>query len=152
MSLIGVPFLSGFYSKELIIEMSISTYKGPFRLAILSYISVIFTALYSLNIVVSAMWKEEKGSLFSRRLRTESSNSLVMPLFILCFLSIMSGYYVTFFSRYEIAPIISSPLKLIPLYFSIFGIIFSLISAKFMVNYKKHKFFKIVIINFFQNS
>jgi NADH-ubiquinone oxidoreductase chain 5 len=127
LSLIGAPFLSGFYSKELIIEMSVSSYKGPFRLAILGYISVIFTSLYSFNILLSSLWKDEKGSLIARRLRVESPTELLLLLYVLALMSVISGYYMVNFTKYETTPLVSSSLKLIPLCLSLIGAFLSIL-------------------------
>jgi len=50
MSLVGVPFLSGFFSKDLIMERSIEGEWGFFSLIIL-FISCVFSIFYSLRII-----------------------------------------------------------------------------------------------------
>lgn len=100
LSLMGFPFFTGFYSKDMIIESSLNTYlySNPLLSNFvhsaywLLVISVIFTALYSLRILIIIFFKSYSGPLYMLKNVDHSDYFIVIPLVYLSFLSIFIGY------------------------------------------------------------
>lgn len=97
-SLIGWPFLSGYFSKDSIIEILYITYlstNGSLYkyLYILALIGVFFTTYYSVRLLYITFFYYTKinNKLFNKITHTLSNNYYV-PLTILTCLSIISGY------------------------------------------------------------
>lgn len=93
LSLMGFPFLSGFYSKDTILELAIGSYSfnGLFAY-VLGTISALFTAAYSGRLLYNAFIGKPKGSLIKIELAGESPWTMAIPLIILAFGSIYGGY------------------------------------------------------------
>jgi NADH-ubiquinone oxidoreductase chain 5 len=94
LSLIGFPFLSGFYSKDAIIELAFYYFENPF-IFIMTLIGVFLTTMYSLKILYYIFFKENFNyHVNSNILSNYSFNYLnFVPLIILGFLSIFVGYF-----------------------------------------------------------
>ena len=98
LSLIGFPFLSGFYSKDLILELSQILFYSNLHLTYgtfacwLGTMSVFFTSFYSVRLIYLTFLNNFNMSRVSLRLVHESSSLIIIPLLCLGFLSIVSGY------------------------------------------------------------
>lgn len=120
LALIGFPFLSGFYSKDLIIEI---IYIMNFNIFIISFIilSVIFTVSYSLRLIYYIFFREFKWI----RLNNIKENMLInISIFILLRLRIFGGaifFWICFFDNYFI--FINLRIKLLTLIFIVIGIL-----------------------------
>lgn len=93
LSLAAFPFLTGFYSKDLILE---SAY-GQFTLSgtavyVIAVIGAIFTTLYSVKILYLTFLTNPHGSKTYYRHAHEGDFYLVLPLVILAIFSIFYGY------------------------------------------------------------
>jgi NADH-ubiquinone oxidoreductase chain 5 len=95
-SLMALPFLTGLYSKEIIITLSYGqyTFSGLFCFWLLS-ISAIFTSLYSIRLLFLTFFGYPNGPRFNYIETHEASLSIVIPLLILAFLSIFFGYFAS---------------------------------------------------------
>jgi NADH-ubiquinone oxidoreductase chain 5 len=93
LSLIALPFMSGFYSKDFILE---SAYGQFFFSSITVYfIAVIgasFTTLYSIKILYLAFITKPNGTLTDYKNVHESDKYMSLPLIILAIFSIFFGY------------------------------------------------------------
>src|SRR6201999_1800511 len=94
LSLVAVPFMTGFYSKDLILE---SAY-GKFFLSsafvyIIAVIAAIFTTLYSIKILYLSFFSKPNGLLVDYNKVHESNFYMSMPLIILSVFSIVFGYF-----------------------------------------------------------
>ncbi|CAM9108030.1 unnamed protein product [Sphacelaria rigidula] len=92
-ALMGFPFLAGFFSKDVILEISYGTYTicGQFSY-ILGTLAAFATAFYSIRLlylVFLANPNSNKNVIFNAH---EGSIRMAFPLFILCILSIFVGY------------------------------------------------------------
>lgn len=94
LSLIGFPYLSGFYSKDAIIELSFYYLDNPF-IFFMSLIGVFLTAMYSVKILYFIFFKDNFNYYMnSNILKNYSFNYLnFVPLIILAILSIFVGYF-----------------------------------------------------------
>jgi NADH-ubiquinone oxidoreductase chain 5 len=95
LSLMGFPFLSGFYSKELIL---FNTYLDHFNFSLLKfsllYIASIFTVLYSLKILYKVFFNKPNGYRI-RYLKIHEASPIVLFIYsLLVIFSIFSGYFL----------------------------------------------------------
>lgn len=95
LSLCGVPFLAGFYSKDLIVELACQYSWGIFILLIM-FVCLRLTVLYSVRLTyLSFVRAYGGGSLVSV---CETDYSLLGPVVILSFTSLMSGPVLSWLS------------------------------------------------------
>jgi NADH-ubiquinone oxidoreductase chain 5 len=159
LSLMGFPFLTGFYSKDIILELAFAKYaiSGTFAY-ILGLISAFFTAFYSFRVLYLTFWAPVNA--FKKVFLNvhESSFFICFPLFILSLGSIFIGYLTkdmfiglgsNFFNNAifnlnsniialngEFMPFY---IKLLPLYFSSLGALFVLYNNYILLNYNYYK-------------
>jgi NADH-ubiquinone oxidoreductase chain 5 len=94
LSLIALPFMTGFYSKDLILEAAY----GKFFLSSLfvysvAVIAAIFTTLYSIKILYLSFFCNPNGLLIDYNKIHESNFYMSVPLIILSIFSIVFGYF-----------------------------------------------------------
>jgi len=93
LALIGFPFLSGFYSKDVILEIAYAKYTFASHFCFyLGTISAFFTAFYSTRLLFLVFLSESNGNKIIIQNAHESDWKITFPLFILCFLSVFIGY------------------------------------------------------------
>lgn len=98
-ALCGFPFIAGFYSKDLIIEM-IYNIKINVYILIIILISLIFTVIYSFRLIYYIFWNEIK---FFRYLKIFEEKKINLFILLLMVLSIIVGSlirWVFFFDCY----------------------------------------------------
>jgi NADH-ubiquinone oxidoreductase chain 5 len=119
-ALCGLPFLAGFYSKDLIIEYMLT---GGFNLLILNltFVAVGLTALYSIRFSLIVIWAPIHHSpLFN----LDEKLSTAVPIIIISFISIIIGSCLLW-----LMPIINRPFhitlsqKLIPIIIIVSGVL-----------------------------
>lgn len=93
MALMGFPFLTGYYSKDAIIEMSYAAYTvtGTFGHYLLT-VSAMLTAFYSMRVINQAFIQEAQGSKEVYEGAHEPGIQMSIPLLILGIASIYIGY------------------------------------------------------------
>jgi NADH:ubiquinone oxidoreductase subunit 5 (subunit L)/multisubunit Na+/H+ antiporter MnhA subunit len=93
LSLAGFPFLSGFYSKESILEtvLSIGT-SDAFFAYFFGIFSVFLTSFYSFRLLFLVFFGKPNGNTFSYKNIHATSLYILIPLVVLSFLSIFLGY------------------------------------------------------------
>nr|YP_010183888.1 NADH dehydrogenase subunit 5 [Coccidioides immitis]QVG62011.1 NADH dehydrogenase subunit 5 [Coccidioides immitis] len=92
-SLVAIPFMTGFYSKDFILE---SAY-GQFYLSstivyFIASIGAIFTTLYSVKVLYLTFLTNPNGPLISYKHVDQGNIFINLPLFILAIFSIFFGY------------------------------------------------------------
>lgn len=102
LSLMGLPFLSGFYSKETIVFSMLNIYVTDINSNYLyeiiyiaqffSYLTVFFTAIYSIKLLYFTFQSKYNGFKISLYSYHVSKYLTGIPLLILFFFSITSGY------------------------------------------------------------
>ncbi len=154
LSLMGFPFLTGFYSKDMILELVFVKY-NVHRLFIywLGVMAACLTSFYSIRLIYLVFFVKTNSSIWRIKHSHESNSFIFIVLFILSFFSIFIGFlfkdlFVGFgtdfwnnsiFNLYQNNDIVSAEFlnyyfKLIPLFFSFFGFLFSLLL--YMTYYK----------------
>jgi NADH-ubiquinone oxidoreductase chain 5 len=162
MAIIGFPFLTGFYSKDFILESAITSYcVDSIFIYFIGVFSAFFTAIYSFRLIFFVFFK--KTNIYKETIHIEETNkNILLPLFILSIMSIFTGYlfsdlFIGIGNNYLISSIyikfnhfnyidiefLNPLIKNIPFFVTILGIFLT----NFIVNYKIKK--KNIYIYFF---
>ena len=93
LALMGFPFLTGFYSKDVILELAYGsfTFEGRF-VHTLGSIVAFFTAYYSIRLVARVFLRPANGLRINYEHAHESPFPIKFPLIILSFASLIVGY------------------------------------------------------------
>ena len=147
LSLAGFPFLTGFYSKDAILELTFAHYSVSGNFAYwLGTVSALFTSFYSFRLLFQTFLNNPQSSLNNIKYSGESPWVISLPLFILSIGSIFLGYIAkdmfigpgsSFFAHSIFvnsnhitlinAEFLSPLIKFIPVIASIFGAFISII-------------------------
>lgn len=159
LALMGFPFLTGFYSKDIILELSFASYTlNSFFIYWLGLISAFFTAFYSFRLIYLTFWIETNGFRAIVKNVHESSIFMCFSLFILSIGSIFIGYItkdmfiglgtdfwgtaifnLTFNVTSLNGEFMPFPIKLLPLYFSFLGSFFIIYNNYLLLNFNYYK-------------
>lgn len=147
LALVGFPYLSGFYSKDIILEISSVKYSisGVFS-NWLGLVSAFFTSFYSTRLLVLTFLNKTNSFVQVISNLHEAPFLMMIPLIILCFGSIFFGYFFKdmfiglgtgfwgnsifvlpsnlLFVDAEFLPV---HIKLIPFFFTLFGIFLGIV-------------------------
>jgi NADH-ubiquinone oxidoreductase chain 5 len=165
LSLVAIPFMTGFYSKDFILESAYGQYKlSSIIVYFIATIGAMFTTLYSVKVLYLTFLANPNGPLINYKnshAAHEGDIFMSLPLIILAVFSIFFGYITkdifiglgsNFFSDNSlfIHPLheimldtefaVPTLFKLLPLFFtislSIISIIFTELYPKLLVNFK----------------
>jgi len=93
LSLVAFPFMTGFYSKDFILESAIGQfYFSSVVVYFIATIGAIFTTVYSVKVLYLTFLSNPNGSLVNYRNAHEGDLFLTLPLIILALFSIFFGY------------------------------------------------------------
>lgn len=93
LSLIAVPFITGFYSKDLILELAYAQYEFKSNIAYwLGTISASLTAFYSIRLISITFLTYANANKIVYNNAHDPSIIVIIPLVILSFISIAFGY------------------------------------------------------------
>lgn len=147
MALMGLPFLTGYYSKDLIIELahSNSLIAYPYLFGL---IGACFTACYTMRAILEGIIAEDKGSLLVKSLTKESSTALTVGLIVLSIFSIGLGYNLSKDFLLEVSPSVSNWVKMCPLLFTVAGLAFALWMCAVYTNNKT----RVIAVTFLSNA
>lgn len=121
LSLMGFPYLAGFYSKDLILELTYDKYYIAFAYW-LGCISALLTAFYSIRLIYLTFITNTNSKKEIYIGAHEPSFYIILPLLLLAFGSIFVGYIgkEAIISN-VIPPIVSNFVKVVPLILSMLG-------------------------------
>ena len=146
-SLMGLPFLTGFYSKDLIIEMIYGFHIYSFALW-LGILAASLTAFYSFRLIYRTFYSSFQSSRRPVSYSHEGNINLVSPLILLAFLSLGVGYFLQNFILFDQVPVIlPNFIKFLPLIVSLGGAILSIILGWYI--YKRWMLISIIFIQYF---
>jgi NADH-ubiquinone oxidoreductase chain 5 len=93
LSLVALPFMSGFYSKDFILESSYGQYHfSSITVYFISTIGAMFTTLYSAKVLYLTFLSNPNGPIVSYNKAHERNLYMSIPLIILAIFSIFFGY------------------------------------------------------------
>lgn len=121
LSLMGGPYLTGFYSKDLILELIYEKYVYML-IYWLGSMSALLTAFYSMRLIYLVFITNTniKKDIFIRKQQT--SLYIIVPLIILALGSIFNGFLMKeILLSNMITPVINTHIKMIPVLFSVVG-------------------------------
>ena len=168
LNLIGFPFLSGFFSKDLLLELVYSSFSSiGFFCYLLGVLSIFFTAAYSTRVLLLIFLTKINNNRYSTKTILESSFLIKYPLICLSFLSIWVGYILVdifcgvgsnffgtafFFNIFNYNQLdiefLPTAIKLFPLLITICGCMFSfyiyIINTSIFFLIKKNRSFKYI--------
>lgn len=147
LALIGFPFLSGFYSKDFILELAFGSYTQTGRFAYnMGVCAAFFTAFYSTRLLYLTFLSKPRGFKKNYELSQEPDFLISFPLFVLFFGSVFFGYTAkdmvvgvgsNFFANSVFlhptnfyvtdAEFLPLSIKYVPLLFSFFGVFSSFV-------------------------
>ena len=145
-ALLGLPFLSGFYSKDLIVEVALFSNFLSFSVWI-SISAVFITAFYSLRLIYYSFINNPQEAKNNFTNIHESDYKIIASLSLLTLFSIFSGYMFQFIIIKDNFPnMVYNISKLLPLFLSILGIVIAIIIFSNL-----NKTWNIIFINYYKN-
>nr|YP_008592466.1 NADH dehydrogenase subunit 5 [Hymeniacidon sinapium]AGP05004.1 NADH dehydrogenase subunit 5 [Hymeniacidon sinapium] len=121
LSLMGFPYLTGFYSKDLILELTYDKYYVAFAYWLGSF-SALLTAFYSMRLIYLTFITDTNLKKEVLTKVHESTWNITLPLLLLAFGSIFVGYLgKEVVISNVIPPMISNSVKVVPLVLSLLG-------------------------------
>nr|YP_009472876.1 NADH dehydrogenase subunit 5 [Melophagus ovinus]ART65749.1 NADH dehydrogenase subunit 5 [Melophagus ovinus] len=149
LSLCGMPFLSGFYSKDMILEMVMMSYVNLFIMFLFVF-STGLTVCYSFRLVFYTMLGNY--NFFSLNLLNDEGWVMLKSMLTLMLFSIFSGSMLSWllFSKINII-ILPFYLKMLVLFICFMGMIFGLLLSNISL-YKKSITLKFYSLSFFFSS
>nr|YP_010372105.1 NADH dehydrogenase subunit 5 [Leucoma salicis]UOX27465.1 NADH dehydrogenase subunit 5 [Leucoma salicis] len=119
LSLCGIPFLSGFYSKDLILEM-VSFNSFNLMVFILFYLSTGLTVFYTFRLIMYVMINDFNLMMIYNLY--DEDYIMLNSMFVLLFMSLLSGSFLSWFIfSYPYMIYLPFNLKLMVIYVSILG-------------------------------
>lgn len=127
LSLMGLPFLTGFYSKDLIIELVYGEHYLRFALW-LGVLSAFLTAFYSFRLANFTFFNNPQSNISSFNKSHEGDWNLRWPLILLLFFSIIIGFVLqSTILKDELPIVITNLSKFSPLIVSLLGALLAII-------------------------
>lgn len=136
-SLMGLPFLTGFYSKDLIIELIYGEHYLRFALW-LGVLSAFITAFYSFRLIHFTFFNQPQSNIKNFSYSHEGPWNLRWPLLLLLIFSIVIGYILELIVLKDELPIvITNWSKFLPLVVSLIGASLSLVLGYLIIKWWK---------------
>nr|WIM00481.1 NADH dehydrogenase subunit 5 [Elymnias malelas] len=146
LALCGIPFLAGFYSKDLILEV-VSMSNLNFLIFLLYYISTGLTMFYTIRLLMYLMI--EDYNLISIYNLFEEDYIMLKSMFILLMMSLVSGSYLSWLMfSYPYMIYLPFNMKMMVIYVMMLGIIMGVMISKMKI-YSLNKFLKTYKLSFF---
>ena len=118
MALCGFPFLAGFYSKDLIIEILLSR-DINMLISLFGLFGVCLTILYSLRISMYVVWGDVKRSVYENM--EDNNLYIIVSIMVLCIGALFGGFIlqniVIYFNEVVVLPLLYKMLVVILLLF-----------------------------------
>nr|QAU54036.1 NADH dehydrogenase subunit 5 [Distolasterias nipon] len=131
LALAGIPFLAGFYSKDLILEISLTNLSNFFSV-ILSFLATLLTAVYSVRIILFCFALSPSFNPLSPT--SEENNNLVSALNRLALGTIISGWTISTFILFNTSITIPLLLKSLAFLVTLSALMYSTFIIKDLMN------------------
>ncbi|RHY25270.1 hypothetical protein DYB32_008419 [Aphanomyces invadans] len=152
LALMGFPFLTGFYSKDVILEIAYATFNEIGLFAYwLGTIGASFTAFYSTRLIFFTFLSETNAHKNIILNAHDAPFKMAIPLGILALGSIFIGYLTKdMFTNIQMidAEFLPTIFKLLPVIFSMFGLIFAFVLYQFNFKFFYYLAFALYQFNF----
>ena len=164
LSILSFPFLSGFYSKEAIIESSLSP-QYPIYIYILMVLGGMLTSIYSFKLLYYTFYAKPNSlnySLFYNNNNKHSEFPLTLLNILIFSILVLGSIFFGYFSKELLGTILLVSdneffpfyIKLIPLFFSFLGIFLAFIilnpwKNRYILTIMNRRFFFDSLINYF---
>lgn len=137
-SLLGFPYLTGFYSKDISLELvyehgtlqecPIESFAGfPFLYGFIYWVgvgSVCLTGAYSGRLIYWVFNEKNRGPWFKYRFVQEGGENMLFSIVLLIIGSLIVGYWgKEFFLSSEFYPVVPGIIKMLPFLFGVFGVL-----------------------------
>nr|YP_009261591.1 NADH dehydrogenase subunit 5 [Hypsopygia regina]AKH04958.1 NADH dehydrogenase subunit 5 [Hypsopygia regina] len=137
LALCGIPFLAGFYSKDLLLEVMSMSSLNLF-IYLLYYISTGLTVFYTIRLIMYLMINDY--NLMSIYNLFEEDYIMLKSMFVLLFMSVMSGSFLSWMIFYDPYMIyLPVNMKLMVIYVSLMGVFLGYLVSKMQI-YSVNKF------------
>ena len=151
LSLMGFPYLTGFYSKDLILELTYDKYYIIFAYWLGGF-SALLTAFYSIRLIYLTFITDSNSRKEDLLKVHESSWNIIIPLLLLAFGSIFVGYLgKEIILSNVVSPIISNLVKVVPLLLSLLGALLAFIVYNNVIVTEYKLNINVEIIQFIRN-
>jgi NADH:ubiquinone oxidoreductase subunit 5 (subunit L)/multisubunit Na+/H+ antiporter MnhA subunit len=92
LAITGFPFLAGFYSKDVVLEIAYTRFLiDGYFIYLMGVLAAFFTALYSIRLLVFVFFMS--NNIFKiNKLIQESNVIMLIPLFVLSLMTLIVGY------------------------------------------------------------
>nr|YP_010890165.1 NADH dehydrogenase subunit 5 [Halistemma rubrum]WJJ70213.1 NADH dehydrogenase subunit 5 [Halistemma rubrum] len=145
LSLTGLPFLTGFYSKDLLLELIYQNHYLSFALW-LGLLTTFLTAFYSFRLVSYTFLANPSMPTKTSKILHEGEWNLFLPLLFLLIFSITIGFFMTGFIMIDISPpILPTINKFHPLILTILGSLFAIYFTYYLIYLWKTIYINIII-------
>ena len=139
LAITGFPFLTGYYSKDLLLELLAAKYTLIFPLW-LGYISASLTCFYSLKSIYLSYSSKYNYSFLTKINQHENNILLITPIFILGLGSVIIGYLASSSILNPNKPVmISNFTKVLPIIIALFVILLTVDVKTYIKNLKLSK-------------
>ena len=143
----GLPFLSGYYSKDLLIEL-ISDNKKVNFLIVMALSATLLTSIYSSRLLFLTFWNENNSKFYSYLKSHEPGFFITIVIIILSLASVIIGFMSKWFILIPYTPpFIQTDLKLLPLWLTVGGFASVILSYSFKNFFTKINFWTKVYFN-----
>nr|YP_010852763.1 NADH dehydrogenase subunit 5 [Neope ramosa]WGL40130.1 NADH dehydrogenase subunit 5 [Neope ramosa] len=137
LALCGIPFLAGFYSKDLILEV-VSMSNLNFLIFLLYYISTGLTMFYTIRLLMYLMVNDYNLLVIYNLF--EEDYIMLKSMFILLFMSLISGSFLSWMIfSYPFMIYLPFNLKMMVIYVSLFGMLMGIFISNMKI-YSLNKF------------
>ena len=137
LSLMGLPFLTGFYSKDLIIELIYGEHYLRFALW-LGVLSAFLTAFYSFRLLNFTFFNHNQINIYNFSKSHEGDWNLRWPLIFLMVFSIILGFILQFSILHDELPVVITNLsKFSPLIVSLSGSLVAIVLGFLIIKWWK---------------
>nr|YP_010610713.1 NADH dehydrogenase subunit 5 [Opisthoteuthis grimaldii]WAP91533.1 NADH dehydrogenase subunit 5 [Opisthoteuthis grimaldii] len=139
MALCGFPFLSGFYSKDMIIEKMLESNMNIVML-LLSLLGICLTMFYSMRLSIKLIWSGEMKNKYSDI--NDDDINMIIPMFVLVMGALFSGIMFQYiFMQFNKEMFLPYYYKVLVMMLIVISLLVSMVLWGNNMNFKNYNFF-----------